>query len=439
MEHDVFISYSSHDKVAADAICHILEQNEVRCWIAPRDIPAGAEYGDLIDEAIKHCRIVVVLFSQTAATSLWVKGEMNIAFEEGKIIIPFRLDSTPLTGQSRVILNQRHWIDAYPDYQTKFTELVDAVLKAMGRNCVTEKYSCSHGNVRKRLWSSKRLIYCFGGLFIALLMAGFLPHLIRSLDGYQYDREGLHVSLKGLTGEQEEALTSILNRMKLIEGGAFIMGNNINHQDFFTEQDSLSVNPHYVTLGNFYIGQYEVTQREWRAFMPLEGRCIEEGDPEQAMDMLSWEDATLFADTLAKLTGLRFALPTEAQWEYAAKGGKLSRNYVFSGHSDDPTEVGWTSADGLNAAHKVGGRRYNELELYDMTGNVSEWCQDYFAPYSSDSVTNPKGPENGLNRVLRGGDFRTSNLFDLKTTSRYGAAPFVNRKATGLRLVINIQ
>lgn len=438
MEHDVFISYSSQDKVAADAICHILEENEVRCWIAPRDIPAGAEYGDLIDEAIKHCRIVVVLYSQTAATSLWVKGEMNIAFEEGKIIIPFRLDPTPLTGQSRVILNQRHWIDAYPDYQTKFTELVDAVLNAIGRNRVKENHSCSSENTRKRLWNRERLIYCIGGIFIVSLLAFFLPRLIRSLNGYQYDREGLHVSVKGLTEEQEEALTSILDRMRLIEGGTFVMGNNINHIDFFTEQDSLSAHPHYVTLGNFYIGQYEVTQREWKAFLSLDGRCIEEGEAEQAMDMLSWEDAALFADTLAKITGLKFALPTEAQWEYAAKGGKRNRNYVFSGHSDDPTEVGWTSADGLNAAHKVGGKRYNELELYDMTGNVSEWCQDYFAPYLPDSVTDPKGPETGLNRVLRGGDFRTPNLFDLKTTTRYSAAPFVNRKATGLRLVINI-
>ncbi|MBE6246937.1 MAG: toll/interleukin-1 receptor domain-containing protein [Bacteroidales bacterium] len=132
MNHDIFISYSSVDKIAANAICHVLEQNKLRCWIAPRDIPPGAEYGDLIDEAIKHADIVVIIFSETSSTSSWVKGELNIAFEEQKTIIPFRLDSTPLKGQNRLILAQKHWIDAYPDYETKFVDLVNAVKLALG-------------------------------------------------------------------------------------------------------------------------------------------------------------------------------------------------------------------------------------------------------------------------------------------------------------------
>lgn len=437
MEHDVFISYSSQDKVAADAICHVLEQNKIRCWIAPRDIPAGVEYGDLIDEAIKHCKTVIVLFSQTAANSFWVKGEINIAFEEEKTIIPFRLDTTPLTGQNRVILNQRHWIDAYPDYQTKFIELINAVLQSIGRK--DTEILIKQENVKKRIWNRKRIVTAFAGLFVVLLLTWLMPGLIEKLHIYKYNREGLHISIKGLTKEQEEAFTSILDKMKLIEGGTFIMGNNPEYVDFFTEQDSFSIHPHKVTLSNFYIGQYEITQGEWKAFLPLNGRCIEEGEDDKAMDMLSWEDATLLADTLSKLSGLLFSLPTEAQWEYAAKGGKMSRGYCFSGHSDDPTEVGWTSAEGLNSAHKVGGKRYNELELYDMTGNVSEWCYDYFAPYQPTPVKDPIGPTSGLNRVLRGGDFRTPNLFDLKTTTRYSASPFVNRRATGVRLVINIK
>ena len=90
MNHDVFISYSSLNKDAAQAICHILEQNEIRCWMAPRDIPPGSEYGDLIDEAIKSSTVVVVLFSETAAKSLWVKGELNIALRNKRSL--FHLD-----------------------------------------------------------------------------------------------------------------------------------------------------------------------------------------------------------------------------------------------------------------------------------------------------------------------------------------------------------
>lgn len=133
MKHDVFVSYSSRDKEAAQVICSALEQNGVKCWIAPRDVPAGTEYGDLIDDAIRAATIAIVVFSETAATSMWVKAEMNVAFEEQKVIIPFRLDQTPLKGQSRLILNHKHWIDAYPDYKMKIDDLVAAVLQTLGR------------------------------------------------------------------------------------------------------------------------------------------------------------------------------------------------------------------------------------------------------------------------------------------------------------------
>ena len=157
------------------------------------------------------------------------------------------------------------------------------------------------------------------------------------------------------------------------------------------------------------------------------------------MDALSWEDAQRFTDTLSAITGLHFSLPTEAQWEFAARGGNKSHKYIFSGHAWDATEVGWTSFEKLTSAHDVGGKRYNELGLYDMTGNVSEWCLDYFDLYSPDSQKNPQGPEKGMNRVLRGGDFRIENQFDMKVSTRYFDSPFVNRKGAGLRLVINIE
>ena len=140
MEHDVFISYSSQNSVAAQAVCHCLEQHRIRCWIAPRDLLGGTEYGDLIDEVIKNAKVVVILYSKTAASSQWVKAELNIAFEEQKVIIPFRIDQTPFTGQNRIILNHKHWIDAYPDYESKFYELVSAVSNAIGSEKSTPNY-----------------------------------------------------------------------------------------------------------------------------------------------------------------------------------------------------------------------------------------------------------------------------------------------------------
>ena len=134
MNHDVFISYSSRNKPTALAICHVLEEHGVRCWMAPRDIPPGADYGDVIDEAIVACRLFVLVFSEPASLSQWVKGELNLAFTEKKIIIPYRIDETPLKGAMRLILNQTHWVDAYPDAESKFGELVEAAERFLGRS-----------------------------------------------------------------------------------------------------------------------------------------------------------------------------------------------------------------------------------------------------------------------------------------------------------------
>lgn len=438
MEHDVFISYSSLNKEAAQAICHVLEQYEIRCWMAPRDIPPGTDYGDVIDDAIKDCKVVIVLFSETAATSQYVKSEINVAFEEQKTIIPFRLDKTPLKGQNRLILNKTHWIDAYPDYKTKFNDLVAAVAHAIGKNIQFEQPDEPHVvtilDIIKR--HKKSITLGIVTVILVVLICSIYPLISKQLHTCKYDKQGLHVKIKGLSEQQEEALTSILDNMVLVEGGTFTMGNTYEMRDYLTEQDSLSINPHEVELDNYYICKYEVTQKQWRAFLPTEGRCISDGD-EMAMDMLSWEDAKKFADTLKSITGLDFSLPTEAQWEFAARGGNKSHNYIFSGHAFDATEVGWTSFDSLTSAHDVGGKRYNELGLYDMTGNVCEWCSDYFALYSTDYQTNPQGPDKGINRVIRGGDFRIDNQFDMKVNTRYFDSQFVNRRGAGLRLVIN--
>ncbi len=433
MNHDVFISYSSQDKEAAQAICHVLEENEIKCWMAPRDIPYGSQYGDVIDNAIKFCKITVVLFSETAASSQWVNGELNVAFEEQKIIIPFRLDQTPLKGQTRVMLNQRHWIDAYPDYKTKFNDLVKAVSLSIGRDVQLEQKGSS---VKAKIRHFKKsIITGIVSILLISLVSILFPIITKHMHSFTYDKQGLHVNAKGLSSSQEEALTSILDNMILVEGGKFLMGNTSEMTDFLTEQDSLSSIVHEVELDNYYICKYEVTQKQWKAFLPTEGKCIADGD-EKAMDMLSWEDANSFADTLSAITGLHFSLPTEAQWEYAARGGNKSHHYIFSGHSFDATEVGWTSFDELTSAHDVGGKRSNELGLYDMTGNVSEWCSDFFELYPHENVNNPKGPNKGYNRVLRGGDFRTQEFLDMKVSTRYHDAPFVNRRGAGQRLVI---
>ena len=134
MYHDVFISYSSKNATTAQAICHELEDNHIKCWMAPRDIPVGAKYASVISKAIKDCKVVVLVFSEQSAISPWVESEINIAFSNRKPIVPYKIDTANLENYDEfyLMLNNRHWIEAYPDFKTRFTELVSVVSTLVG-------------------------------------------------------------------------------------------------------------------------------------------------------------------------------------------------------------------------------------------------------------------------------------------------------------------
>lgn len=131
MNHDVFISYSSKNSTTAQAICHELEDNHIKCWMAPRDIPVGAKYASVIAQAIKSCKAVVLVFSEQSAISPWVESEINIAFSNRKPIVPYKIDAAVLEQYDEfyMMLNNRHWIESYPDFKTRFVELVEVVAR----------------------------------------------------------------------------------------------------------------------------------------------------------------------------------------------------------------------------------------------------------------------------------------------------------------------
>ena len=144
-QHDVFISYSSKDADAALAICRTLEQRGIRCWIAPRDIPGGADYGDVIDRAIIGCGVFVLIFSHSSMASQWVRGEVNLAFTENKPIVPYRMDDAALTGAMRLILNQMHWLDCSVDgCHEELVATVARLLKTSGATSFTTTEQVPH-------------------------------------------------------------------------------------------------------------------------------------------------------------------------------------------------------------------------------------------------------------------------------------------------------
>lgn len=190
-----------------------------------------------------------------------------------------------------------------------------------------------------------------------------------------------------------------------VEGGTFTMGATAEQGDDVQDDEKPA---HQVTLSDFAIGKHEVTQALWSAVMDHKPRRIK-GDDHPA-EYISWEDCQDFIRKLNALTGKNFCLPTEAEWEFAARGGTRSKGYKYSG-SDNLDEVAWYSGNSGHQTHPVGTKKPNELGIYDMSGNVYEWCADWYGNYSSPSSSNPTGSTSGSSRLGRGGCCRAGAKF----------------------------
>ncbi|MBE6231639.1 MAG: hypothetical protein E7117_04635 [Bacteroidales bacterium] len=224
----------------------------------------------------------------------------------------------------------------------------------------------------------------------------------------------------------------------LVEGGTFTMGATPDLIEL-AKYDEDELPAHEVTLDSYYMGKYEVTQELWIEIMGANPSMMIKKD-ECPVDGMNYLQCLEFIKKLNERTGMHFSLPTEAQWEYAARGGNKSKGFLYSG-SNDPTEVGWV---GENMAefgqHPGGGKAPNELGIYDMTGNLNEWCLDYYGPYPAEPQTNPTGPEDNQYtlRVVRGGAFHLDSAGYSRNTKRQSYPENYSVLDIGLRLVLNI-
>ncbi len=258
-----------------------------------------------------------------------------------------------------------------------------------------------------------------------------------------------------------------LNNMVFVEGGTFMMGSN--------DGEDHEKPVHKVTINSFYMGKYEVTVNEFKKFMDETGyktdaekqgysypygvipkkkngvtwRCNTQGciypllECNYPVIYVSHHDAVNYCKWLSRKTGENYRLPTEAEWEYAARGGNKSRGYKYSG-SDNPDEVAWYwdgTSEGCEPGliplitHPVGQKKPNELELYDMSGNVCEWCNDWYDKnyYSNSPSSNPRGPIKGIYRVLRGGSLDA--VYSVCSVNfRESRSPRTNEYSIGFRV-----
>ena len=229
------------------------------------------------------------------------------------------------------------------------------------------------------------------------------------------------------TPNRERVLQDLINNMVYVEGGTFMMGATSEQGSDAYDSEKPA---HQVTLSSFSIGKYEVTQEEWEAVMGSNPSYFK--GKKLPVEKVSWDDCQKFIRKLNQLTGKQFRLPTEAEWEYAARGGSKSRGYKYAG-GNDLGGVAWYDGNSGSKTHEVGQKQPNELGLYDMSGNVYEWCQDWYGKYSKTSQTNPTGSSSGSLRVYRGGSWY-HDAWSCRVSYRYGSTPDDRRNGLGLRL-----
>ncbi len=227
------------------------------------------------------------------------------------------------------------------------------------------------------------------------------------------------------------AVGDVSFKMVKVQAGTFTMGANEGDPDA-----AASKTRHEVTLtSDFYIGQTEVTQALYKAVTGTNPSFFD-SDSTQPVERVKYTDVLAFCETLSSLTGRTFTLPTEAQWEYAARGGhKAPATPTLYAGGDDIDRVAWYSGNSGGKSQPVGQKEPNALGLHDMSGNVWEWCLDWKGDYGSAAQTDPQGPATGTDRIFRGGGWYQSALFS-RVSHRDGYIPQFSNECLGFRVVM---
>ena len=248
-------------------------------------------------------------------------------------------------------------------------------------------------------------------------------------DSLQLDSGCFRVAAVGGSNKQTFNVEDVRFTMIFVEGGTFTMGCTSEQGDDCWDDEKPA---HKVTLSDYYIGETEVTQELWTAVMD-DNPSYFKGD-NLPVEKVSYDDVQTFISRLNQKTFRTFRMPTEAEWEYAARGGKKSRGYKYSG-SNTIGDVAWYDGNSGSRTHPVKQKQANELGIYDMCGNVWEWCSDWKGDYGGDSQTNPTGPYAGSGRVRRGGSWG-SKAWICRVSNRNYYFPSYRDNYFGFRLAL---
>ena len=516
--YDVFISYSTQDQKVVEGIRDFLEREGYRCFVAYRDIPRGVVWATAITDAIDASAMMLVVFSNAFNGSPQTDREIELASENRIPILTFRVANAPMTGAKKYYLKNLNWIDAFPNPENYFGNLLDSVVRLIGPSSIVmdraaeeeaerlareeaerkareeaerERLAAQgifpgafpHGGNpvftgvsegrrnfepdepstppppvvptdkptpinKKPLWIALGAVAALALLLVLLwpkpkpdpepvfadldtvaLVADTVRQVQEPLEQTQTQTQTQTTTeTTPPTNTSSSSLTITANGvsfvMKRVAGGTFQMGSN----DSEAYDDEKPV--HSVTVSTFYMGETEVTQALWKAVMGSNPSNWQ-GD-NLPVERVSWNDCQEFIRKLNQMTGKNFRLPTEAEWEFAARGGNKSNGYKYAG-SNNIGSVAWYDGNSGNKTHAVKGKSPNELGLYDMSGNVWDWCGDWYGSYGSGSQTNPKGASSGSGRVLRGGSW-ANRARPCRVSDRLNGDPSSRIDLNGFRL-----
>lgn len=416
MSHDVFISYSSEDYEVVKRIVERLKNKRIDVWFDEKELKGGDKFPEKIANAIKNST-VVVFFSSKASNkkpndSDWVLNEIAFAHEYNKSIIPVRLDDCGYNDTIAILIpkDRVSFIDFSDSlkWEENLNKLIDSVNYHLSNSIEEFNDECAGGGKGDGNNKCRQVLIIAAIVVVAIVVVSLL-----------------HNHKSGpLDSPPEQSLDSIVFNvnnvafvMRYVEGGTFKMGATKEQEEEALDNEKPI---RYVTVGPFYISETEVTQSLWKSIMGSEPTAnggwssqYGRGDDYPAY-MLSWNDCQQFIEKMNSLTQKQFRLPTEAEWEFAARGGNSSKHFKYAGDSI-VDRVAWYKENSLGKSHPVKNANPNELDLYDMSGNVWEWCMDEY------SYGDYKDYD--CFRVLRGGSWkhngngcrvsaRSTDLFD---------------------------
>lgn len=427
--YDIFISYRRDGGAQyARTLQLMLEKRGYRVFLDYDEL-VDNRFSPQIEAAIRNSTVYILLLSKGSMARCanegdWVRREIELAVAEHKHLIPVNPDGTFDGIPADVPDSIRQAIEAIQYSEISFGQALNATVDLMVRN-------------RIRPYVRRRRVWPYAAAVLLLIAGVAAAWHLKSVADLEHLKESITFGgnpvgwAENVTEEQLRAADEIFRSLRLIEGGSFMQGAQPGADGAYHE----NVEPEFETpafkadVAPFYMGQFEITVGQWNAIMG-DNRP---GPSDVPVTEVTYEQARQFAEALSDLTVKPFRLPTESEWEYAARGGAAAENKMYAG-SDEPGEVAWYSVNSVGKVHSCSQGSLPPSctadDLFNMSGNVSEWCDTEFAPYDDTF----EYPRQGA-MTVRGGNFN-SETYEITVTHREPASPHTSIPTLGFRIAM---